>query len=171
MKTRCAFDEMRPLESLVENPRNPNEHSRRQLELLAEILKFQGWRAPIVVSNRSGYIVKGHGRLQAAKLAGFKKAPIDLQDYANEAQEHADLIADNKIAELSEFNGAPLKDLIEELDTGELDLDLLGFGEKELGSLFSQIHIDESPSEKDHQEKWTCPKCGWHGSNTAKTAK
>lgn len=143
MKTLCAFDEMRPLESLVENPRNPNEHPRRQLELLAEILKFQGWRAPIVVSKQSGFIVKGHGRLQAAKLAGLKEAPVDLQDYETEAQEHADLIADNKLAELSDFNGGALKDLIEELDTGAFDLELLGFGEDELADLFSQFHVPE----------------------------
>ena len=139
MKTLCAFDEMRPLETLVENPRNPNQHPPRQLQLLADILKFQGWRQPIVVSKSSGFIVKGHGRLQAAKLAGFTEAPVDLQAYENEAQEHADMIADNKRAELSDFDGRVLKDLIQELDTGELDLELLGFEADELADLFSQF--------------------------------
>jgi DNA modification methylase len=149
MKTRCAFDEMRPVQSLVENPRNPNSHPRRQLELLGEILKFQGWRAPIVVSKRSGFIVKGHGRLQAAKLVGIEEAPVDLQDYESEAQEHADLVADNKLAELSEFDGGALKDIIEELDTGAFDLELLGFGEDELADLFSQFHVPEDGETED----------------------
>ena len=141
MKTHCAFKEMRPLDQLIENPRNPNQHPPRQLKLLAEILKFQGWRQSIVVSNRSGFIVKGHGRLKAAKLAGFTEAPIDLQDYESEAQEHADMIADNKLAELSDFDGRTLKDLINEIDTGALDLELLGFEEDELADLMSQFHV------------------------------
>ena len=149
MKTLCAFDEMRPLETLVENPRNPNQHPPRQLQLLADILKFQGWRQPIVVSKSSGFIVKGHGRLQAAKLAGFTEAPVDLQAYENEAQEHADMIADNKLAELSDFDGRVLKDLIQELDTGELDLELLGFEADELADLFSQFHV---PGEGEIEE-------------------
>ena len=132
---------MRPLDQLIENPRNPNQHPPRQLKLLAEILKFQGWRQSIVVSNRSGFIVKGHGRLKAAKLAGFTEAPIDLQDYESEAQEHADMIADNKLAELSDFDGRTLKDLINEIDTGALDLELLGFVEDELADLMSQFHV------------------------------
>lgn len=162
MKTRCAFDEMRPLESLVENPRNPNKHPPQQIKLLAKVLKSQGWRAPIVVSKRSGFIVKGHGRLQAAKLAGFKKAPVDLQDYANLAQEHADLVADNKLSELSEFDGGALKDIIEELDSGAFDLELVGFGEEELAALFSQFHVPEDGQTKQEtMEAWVCPKCGW----------
>ena len=149
VETKCSYDEMRPLESLIENPRNPNQHPRRQLELLGDIIKFQGWRQPIVVSKRSGYIVKGHGRLQAAKLAGLEEAPVDLQDYESEAQEHADMIADNKLAEFSDFDGRTLKDLIEELDTGALDLELLGFEEDELADLMSQFHV---PGEGERDE-------------------
>lgn len=144
IKTLCSFSEMRPLDSLIENPRNPNQHPRRQLELLGEILKYQGWRQSIVVSNRSGFIVKGHGRVQAAKMAGLTEAPVDLQDYESDAQEHADLIADNKIADLSDFDGRTLKDLIAEIDTGEFDLELLGFEEVELADLMSQFHVGEN---------------------------
>ena len=38
----------------------PNQHSADQIILLAKIIGGQGWRAPIVVSKRSGYIVAGH---------------------------------------------------------------------------------------------------------------
>jgi len=139
----CACDEVAPIESIIGNPRNPNTHPDRQIELLAHIIEAQGWRVPITVSNRSGYVVRGHGRLAAARLLGKSEVPVDRQDYANEASEWADLIADNRIAELAEVEGPMLKDLIEELDTGEIDLTLTGFGEDELARMMSEWHQDE----------------------------
>ena len=59
----CAHDELVDITTLVPNPRNPNRHPDKQIELLAKIIQNQGWRAPITVSTRSGFIVRGHGRL------------------------------------------------------------------------------------------------------------
>ena len=53
---------------LVPHPRNPNKHGDNQIALLAKIIGNQGWRNPIVVSERSGFIVAGHGRLGAARV-------------------------------------------------------------------------------------------------------
>ena len=97
----CAFDEMMPIESVIPNPRNPNTHPDKQIKLLAKIINTQGWRAPITVSKRSGFIVRGHGRLLAAQLLNLETVPVDLQDYESEAAEWADLIADNRLAELA----------------------------------------------------------------------
>ena len=80
-KIDCAHDALVDPETLIPNPRNPNRHPESQLKLLAKILQYQGFRNPIVVSNRSGFIIKGHARLEAAKLAGFKVVPVDYQDY------------------------------------------------------------------------------------------
>ncbi|WP_282442293.1 hypothetical protein [Pelotomaculum terephthalicicum] len=33
-------------------------HPDKQIQLLAKIIKNQGWRAPITVSNRSGFIIR-----------------------------------------------------------------------------------------------------------------
>lgn len=65
--------------SLVEHPKNPNTHPQAQLERLADVIRGNGWRQPITVSDRSGYIIKGHGRYQAAKLAVFTDAPVEVQ--------------------------------------------------------------------------------------------
>jgi ParB-like chromosome segregation protein Spo0J len=69
----CAYDENADITTLVPNPRNPNMHPQKQIELLAKIIKNQGWRAPITVSNRSGFVVRGHGRLLAAQLLGVAR--------------------------------------------------------------------------------------------------
>lgn len=124
MIINCSHTELRDIDLLQPNPRNPNKHPDEQIKLLAKIMKHQGWRSPIVVSKRSGFIVKGHGRLMAARLNGWTQAPVDLQDYANEADEYADMVADNKIAELAETDMAMVN--LDAASFPELDLDLLG---------------------------------------------
>ena len=63
IKVNCAHDKMVPLADLVPNPRNPNTHPKRQIELLAKIIKRQGWRHPITISNKSGFIVEGKSKI------------------------------------------------------------------------------------------------------------
>lgn len=138
----CAHAAIIPIAELKENPRNPNKHGDRQIALLAKIIKQQGWRNPIVVSARSGLITKGHGRLMAARLLKVSSVPVDVQPYADDAAELADMIADNRIAELAEMDNTLLKDLLQELDTGAFDMELTGFDEEateELMTSFSEI--------------------------------
>jgi len=135
----CAFDDLAPIESITPNPRNPNTHPDTQVALLAKIISAQGWRAPITVSNRSGFVTKGHGRLLAARHMGQTSVPIDRQDYADEASEYADMIADNRIAELAEIDASLLKDLILDIDTGDIDIELTGFTEAELARMMSAV--------------------------------
>jgi hypothetical protein len=123
----CSHSKMVPIGKLVENPKNPNTHPKSQLELLAKIIEGQGWRNPIVVSNRSGFIIKGHGRYQAALILGVDEVPVDYQDYESEASEWADMIADNRISELSEIDTQELGGLIQELEELDFDMDLTGF--------------------------------------------
>jgi len=167
MKINCAYKKLVKIEDLVKHPRNPNTHSPKQIELLAKILKSTGFRSPIVVSERSGFIVKGHGRLESAIKAGFDSVPVDVQNYESEAEEWSDMIADNRIAELSELDSTTLKDLLEELDTGENDLDLTGFETADLENLMSQFHVENENTEttevslEDLETNHTCPKCGF----------
>jgi DNA modification methylase len=135
-EVRCAYDELVPIERLIPNPRNPNIHPKRQIEVLAKVIDHQGWRAPVTVSTRSGFIVRGHCRYEAAKVLRCD-CPVDYQDYANEAEEWADLIADNRIAELSELDRDLLADLMKEIDALSFDLELTGFGVNEINDLLS----------------------------------
>lgn len=142
------------LDLLQKNPKNPNKHPPEQIKLLAKIMKHQGWRSPVVVSNRSGFIIKGHGRLEAAKLNKWDKAPVDLQDYASEADEYADMVADNKIAELADTDMSMV--LQDVLDLGpDFDFDLLGIPDFKLPEDFApQCDEDEVP---EHVEPRTKP--------------
>lgn len=125
----CAHDKIVLTRNLVPHPRNPNTHPDDQLALLAKIILKGGWRNPITVSNLSGCIVRGHGRLAAAVMLKAKKVPVDYQDYDSAEEELADLIADNRIAELSSFDFSTLRTELGELDTGAFDMELTGFDE------------------------------------------
>ena len=144
----CAFDKLMNPKDLVGNPRNPNQHPQEQIELLAHIIQSQGWRAPITVSKRSGYVVRGHGRLAAALNFGAESVPVDYQDYANEAEEWADLIADNRLAELSDIDNTKIADLIADMDTGEVPVILTGYSEEEISDLIAAI-AGEGDAEAD----------------------
>lgn len=120
----CGYTKICDVNELKENPLNPNKHPKYQLERLAEIIKSNGWRQPITISDLSGLIVKGHGRYNAAKLAGFEKIPVEIQHYESKEAETADLIADNYVAELSEVKSDSLESLVREI--GEADPEKIG---------------------------------------------
>jgi len=114
-----AISELKP------HPKNRNTHPKEQIERLAQILKYQGWRYPVKVSTRSGFITAGHGRIEAAKLNGWKEVPVSYQDYESEEQEIADLVADNAIASWSDLDLSGINADIVELGP-DFDIDLLG---------------------------------------------
>ena len=148
----CAHDEIVATEKLIPNPKNPNTHPDAQIQALGRIIRQTGWRAPITVSTRSGFIVKGHGRLAAAQLEELKEVPVDYQDYTSEAEEYADLVADNRIAELAEIDNKMLADIFADIDTGEIPLEMTGYTEDEVQDLVTAlseaVHSDlEEPDE------------------------
>lgn len=145
----CAHDAIVALEKLIPNPKNPNQHPDEQVKLLGRIIKATGWRQPITVSNRSGFIVKGHGRLLAARAAGLTEAPVDYQEYASEAEEYADLVADNRLAELSEIDNAMLADIFRDIDPDEIPLELTGYTEKEIDDITAALADELEEDIKD----------------------
>lgn len=127
IKVFCAHRSIEKLASLKPTPDNPNKHPKSQIKLLAKVIQNNGWRNPIVVSTRSGMIVKGHGRFEAAKFAGMTEAPVDFQAYESAEQERQDMLADNRLAELAEMDQDALKEIIQELEKSKSDLELAGF--------------------------------------------
>ena len=159
MIIHCSHDALVDPMTLVEHPRNPNKHPTKQITLLSKIIETSGWRAPITVSRRSGYIIKGHGRLAAALILHADAVPVDYQDYETEAAEWADMVADNRIAELAQIDLPELKDLLIELDAGDVDMDLTGFSNADLEKMMTDIGL---PDDKEAEGKGAkeCPNCG-----------
>lgn len=143
----CSFDKLVEVKELKPNPKNPNQHNAKQISLLSEIIKGTGWRAPITVSKRSGYIVKGHGRRQAAIVGGIKYAPVEYQDYASEAEEHADLIADNRIAELADLSNEKLMEMIQDMDMGDIPVEMTGYSTEDLAEILDSLEGTDDGAE------------------------
>ncbi len=124
IKIHCAFDKMIETGSLVPHPQNPNKHPDKQIEKLAVLIRFHGWRHPITISKRSGFIVSGHCRLAAAKALKLKTVPVDYQPFLNEAEEWAVMVSDNIVQEFSELDGQIMADGLVMLDEIDFPLDL-----------------------------------------------
>jgi hypothetical protein len=146
---------LKPAKSLRAHPKNRNQHPTEQINRLAKILEYQGIRYPIKISKRSGFITSGHGRLMALKSMGVDEIPVVYQDYDDEAQEYADLQADNAIASWSELDLSGINTDIGDLGP-DFDIDLLGV--KNFVVDVSEFGPDESiDAVKEHK---TCPHCG-----------
>lgn len=67
---------------------------------------------------------------------------LDYQDFNSDAEETAVLVADNRLAELSETSEDDLRKILSELD-GIVDLELTGFSETEVELLLRDIGSEE----------------------------
>jgi hypothetical protein len=147
----CEFTELKDISSLVAHNKNPNKHSSDQIQRLVQLIRYHGFRHPIVISKLSGLVVSGHGRWEAAKHLGMKKVPVDYQDFRDADAEYAFLVSDNAIA------------LWAELDFLELgpnfEVDMLGIRDFVVDPKF-EPDIGENQGDLDKQTPIECPQCG-----------
>jgi site-specific DNA-methyltransferase (adenine-specific) len=104
--------------------KNPRRNDAAVEKVAASIREF-GWAQPIVVDG-DGVIIIGHTRLKAAKKLGLKTVPVLVRADLTPEQVAALRLADNKTAELAEWD-EPL--LAAELDAlvGAVDMEQFGF--------------------------------------------
>ena len=151
----CAHDKIVPVGEVKPNPKNPNQHPEEQIELLAKIIRTQGWRAPVTVSTLSGLVVRGHGRLMAAQHLGLDSVPVDFQHYTCPDAELADLLADNKIAELAEIDNAMLREIFADFESSDFDMTTTGYTDDEIQNIFADFvepNIDELDSDSEIED-------------------
>ena len=106
------------------------------VEMVANSIREFGWRAPIVVDSEM-VIICGHTRLKAALLLGLEEVPVHVADNLTPEQIKAYRIADNKTAEIAEWNFELLPLELRELQDADFDLSLLGFDTDELDKLLN----------------------------------
>lgn len=151
---KCLFDDKIDPRELKPHPKNRNIHPSGQLDRLAKILAYQGIRAPILISSRSGYIVKGHGTVEAIKRNKWDLAPVVYQDFDSDEQEYAFLQSDNAIASWSELDLSGINTDIGDLGP-DFDIDLLGIKnfEIEVADKEPQCDEDEVPEQVEPNTK------------------
>lgn len=168
MSNELIIESLKPLEadikSIKTDPRNARKHNERNIETIKNSLKTYGQRKPIVVNTNTNTIEAGNGMYQAAKELGWDKIAVVFVDDAQEVATAYGLM-DNQSALISEWDLPTLKDLLTELDDGEVNMDLTGFNSKEIEDLMNQFHIPEDNKDIDEDAlkdtKNECPKCGF----------
>jgi hypothetical protein len=134
------IDEIRP------NPRNPRKHSRRQIKKLARIIQHQGCNVPLLL-DRYDNLLAGHARFEACRLLGLTEIPTICLEHLNERQAQAFMLADNRLAELSEWDDRLLAEHLKELSLAlDFEIELSGF---EVGEIDLFIESLNSASEKE----------------------
>jgi len=71
-----------PVAALSANSRNARTHSKRQIRQIAASIRTFGFNNPIII-DKNAKIVAGHGRWEAAKLAGMDSVPTILLRKSN----------------------------------------------------------------------------------------
>ena len=87
-----------PVEKLIKYEQNTKTHPDTQIEKIARSIENYGFDQPISV-DMSGVIIKGHGRLMAARLLRLDVVPVIIRDDLTIIEAAASRIADNRVAE------------------------------------------------------------------------
>lgn len=133
------------LEALNPDPRNPREHSSRQIRQIARSIEAFGFNVPILV-DRENKILAGHGRYLAARQLGLAEVPVIQLEHLKPEQARAFAIADNRLTENATWDDALLGEIFAELATLDLafDLDVTGFSMGEIDLRIEGLKADES---------------------------
>lgn len=110
------------LKDIREYENNPRFNDEAVDKVINSIKEF-GFKVPIIV-DKSKTIIAGHTRYKASKKLGLEKVPVIIADDLTEEQVKAFRLADNKVAEFSEWDDGLLK--LELVDIG-LDMNAFGF--------------------------------------------
>lgn len=140
------------INELKPDEKNPRKNDNA-VDYVAKSIEQFGFKVPIVIDS-NGIVVCGHTRMKAAKKLGIKSVPCVIADDLTDEQIKAFRLADNKTAELSEWDFDLLNqelDGIFDIDMGDFGFDSMDFdsdGEKEI--------IEDEPPEIDENSETIC---------------
>ena len=140
----------RPINELTPNPRNARTHPKKQLRQLANSIERFGFNNPVYI-NDDGVILGGHGRVEAAKLLGFKRVPTLTLSHLSPAEQRAYMIADNKLALNAGWDPDLLAQELQELIDIDFDIDLTGFSLAEIDVILDDAR-EADPDTRDAPE-------------------
>ena len=122
-----------PIDRVQPYDKNPRLNEKA-IEPVARSLREFGFRQPLVV-DADGVLIVGHTRLLAAKSLGMTEVPVHVATDLTPAQIRAYRIADNRTAEIAEWDYDLLPIELGELRDMDFDLDLIGFSTAEIAKL------------------------------------
>lgn len=127
------------------NPRRDLQPNDREYQALRRSLQEFGAVEPLVVNKRTGHLVGGHQRLQVMKDLGHKEVPVVEVDL-DARREKALNVALNKIT--GKWDKKKLREVLVDIDSGDLDLEMTGFDSAELQDLVDELDAQD-PGDDD----------------------
>ena len=116
--------EMWPTAKPIPYGKNPRKIGSEAVQAVAGSISSFGFRSPIIV-DKNGVIINGHTRLLAAKYLDLATVPVIVADDLTAKQVQAFRLADNRVAEFSEWDQSLL--MIELGETTEIDMSWASF--------------------------------------------
>jgi ParB-like chromosome segregation protein Spo0J len=132
--------EMHRVRDLVPWDGNPKVHTPDQLRLLEESIRHHGLARCLVIQRGTRRILAGHGCHEALLEMGQGDTliPCVVLDCSLEDAESF-TVADNRLADLGEWNVPQLRDILGELDNGAWEPAWAGYTPEELAKLFGPV--------------------------------
>ena len=159
--------ENRDIKSIKLSKYNPRKISKNAHASLVASIKRFGFVDPVIVNDRTGVLVGGHQRINAAKDLGLVQIPVVSVDL-DEAEEKALNVALNKIS--GEWDLDLLRGVLEDVQSAGLELSLTGFSDEEWSAMsitdsFPKIELQNSSAKEIHVDDFNfdkkCPRCGF----------
>ena len=117
----------RSVDTLRPDPRNPREHSKKQIAQIAESIRVFGFNVPVLIDD-DNKIIAGHGRALACQLLGITEIPTICLSHLSPEQVRAFIIADNKLTDNSTWNEILLGEQLKSLSEIDLNFSLEATG-------------------------------------------
>jgi len=125
--------EMWPVADLTPYVKNARTHPQEQVDQIAASMERFGFTIPMLVAE-NGTIIAGHGRLMAAAQLGMAEVPVMVARGWSDEDRRLYTLADNRLAETSEWDLETLQvewDELNALGLGD-DLSMIGFSDEDL---------------------------------------
>ena len=132
-----------PIADLKSYPKNARVHSPKQIQKLQASIQQFGFTNPVLI-DKNKTIIAGHGRVEAAKQLGIAKVPTICLEHLTEDQVRAYILADNKLAELAEWDHEILAIELQGLLEIEVDFDIevTGFETAEIDLILETVSAE-----------------------------
>jgi DNA modification methylase len=142
---------MRPVASLIPDPRNARIHTAKHVAQIAASMSAFGFTVPILVDGQL-HVIAGHGRLLAAQQLGWPDVPSVMLEHLSPDQVRAYRIADNRLTDCSTWDERLLAEQLNYLKQAELDFDIeaIGFEMPEIDLRIQSLgDLDDAPTAAD----------------------
>lgn len=135
------------LEALRPDERNARKHSDRNLKAVEDSLRKFGQQKPIVATD-DGKVIAGNATLEAARRLGWTHIEV-VRTHLSGPDAVAYAIADNRTAELAEWDADELKRQLDELAVDGISPDDLSFEPADLEEIAASVKAEEDVERND----------------------